>query len=280
MKNSWLVLPFVLALSACSTHRHTLAERTQVAANTVNRVPYQIAVQFTSDLPDSYSVMSGPIESYRRVRVNDVFRRRLSDYAQKKSSSSGENVAEVHVHLKDLTTTFLQTGALELPMFRDVVALSFRPKDIFRGRHVTRTSARLASEPWVLARREADGDTHIPLEIHKSANLTIALQIIAAGETLRKETFSAEASSLVTPSEYDRLAYDYTGVIESAIRVALSTIDGIIDEALAGRGVARERGDVSSHDGSGTAAGPLREERFPPAALGVKDRSRGPTESA
>jgi hypothetical protein len=171
---------------------------------------YRIAAQFTSSVPDAYEVLSGPIDTYRRLAINDRLRRLLDAYAREKSDESSGKTAELLVHLDRVTTAYRQIGSRQRqpPAAGRVVPASF--DDLVFDDHDSR-----------------------PEEITKRAAVALTVEVLSEGKTLLRESLTAEATQITKRPDIDPWAYDYSGVVDAALRQAVEALDGLVDRALA-----------------------------------------------
>jgi len=188
-------------------------------------LPGSVAVTFDSAVRDPYYVLSGPVETYRAFRFNEMFQKELAAYVAEKGGP-GAGTFTLTVHLETLTTAYGQLGAGLSPRGTDL-ALAGSP--------------RLARGPFLNAShfREGDGDWSFPAEITKSATLRFSVSLRSDDRTVGPEELSARAETTVTWDDWDPWgphwalrAYDYGPVLRAAIGDAVARIDGFVNGAV------------------------------------------------
>ncbi|MBI5015451.1 MAG: hypothetical protein HZB55_08155 [Deltaproteobacteria bacterium] len=173
------------------------------------RSGYPLAIQFTSAVPDDYEVLSGPTETYRRLRINDRLRRLLDAYGREKSDASSPKRAELLVHLDRVTTGYRQIGFRRSPPapVGRVVPASF-DDDVFRD------------------------DDRRPEEITKTASVALTVEVRSEGRTLLREPIQVDVTETTKREDIDLWTYDYSGLIDQALGKALERLDALVDQAL------------------------------------------------
>lgn len=183
----------------------------------VERLAGAVHVKVGSEVPNPYTVFSGPVETYRRYRFNDSAAARFEAYGRAKSGAGGDGV-DVVVTLRSLDTGYREVGMREAP----------------RGVQVAFAGSRF---PGALGRIAGDeSDFSIPNEIHRSATLSGLVEVGRGGAVLARKEFTAQVSNVVYWQDYSRWVYDYTDVFAAVLEEAVTQVDRIVDDAL---GVAR-----------------------------------------
>ena len=204
VRRSLLSTLMSVLLASCAAPVHLTPSAPAVTRLAAHRVD----VSFTTDVPDAYSVTSGPPEAQASFPLNDQLRGLLEEYARNKSNAASESVVSVHVHLVRVRTGYHEIGA---PLGR-----------------------RRRQAPGGL-----EGNLQAPSEIIKQVELTFAAGIEAGRKQLRKESFRAAAVRTIDRAHFGPWSYDYGDVIEAAAIDAVETIDRLINEALAASGTGR-----------------------------------------
>ncbi len=211
----WIVVLFAAALAGgCAA---LPARPSEDARGGVERFAGAVRVKIGSEIPNPYTVFSGPVETYRRYRFNDSAAARFEAYGRDKSGGGGDGV-DVVVTLRSLDTGYREVGMREGT----------------RGVQVAFAGVRF---PGALGRIAGDeSDFSIPNEIHRSATLSGVVEVGRGGSILGRKEFTAQVSDIVYWQDYSRWVYDYSDVFAAVLEEAVNQVDRIVDDAL---GVAR-----------------------------------------
>ncbi len=202
----WLVL---LGLGACAAPRPGLRGP--------EPLPVRVEVEVTSEVPDPYVVLSGPVEAYRRIPVAGLLTRALERYARAVGRPDAGKVVRVRVHLVEVSTGYDEVGARRPP---------------------ARVRLAYAGDPgWIPGPGEdleRDGDLPVPLEIHKSVRLTARVRVAAAGGPPLEQPVSVDVAEVVYQEDFDRWSYDYGPLFRQAVRRLVERVDDIVRRAAGG----------------------------------------------
>ncbi len=211
----WILAFFATALAGgCAA----LPARPPVEARGgVERAGAPVRVKVGSEIPNPYTVFSGPVETYRKYRFNEKAAARFEVYGRDKSGTGGEAI-DIVVTLRSLDTGYREVGMGEGA----------------RGVQVAFAGSRF---PGALGRIAGDeSDFYIPNEIHRSATLSGLVEVRRGGSVLARKEFAAEVANIVYWEDYSRWVYDYTDVFAALLEEAVTQVDRIVDGAL---GIAR-----------------------------------------
>jgi hypothetical protein len=165
---------------------------------------HALNVEFSSDVPERYYVVTGPAQSYESLRFNDDFRAALEEYARRKSAPGGRP-ATLRVHLLGVSTSYKEIGA---PMGD--------------GRH-----ARVS-----FLMRELTGDPSAPEELTKGVTVVFRLSLETAEGGRGARDLRADVTEVIDRYHFDRWSYDYSEVLDAAIRKSVETVDATVSEFL------------------------------------------------
>ncbi len=200
----------LLGLAACAGPGH----RAEIGPRPL---PVRVDVQVTSEVPDPYVVLSGPVEAYRRVPVVRLLTRALDRYARLAGRPGARDAVRVRVHLVKVSTGYDEVGAREHPA---PVHLAY--------------AGGPGSLPGLGEELERDGDVPIPLEIHKSVRLSARVRVAGAGGGILEEPVSVEAAEVVYQEDFDRWSYDYGPLFRQAIRRLVDRVDELVRRVAGG----------------------------------------------
>lgn len=205
-KDAISLLSVAALLVGCAVAQRGPTEGTQGP----RRAGYRVAVEFTSGVPDRYEVLSGPMETYRTLAINDRLRALLAGYTRDKSDEASGRSAQVLVHLERVSTAYRQLGQRSPPPGSvRVVPASFGDREAF----------------------DRDDDSR-PEEIRKTASVMLTAEVRVDGRTLLREPVAAEVTEVTQREDIDAWAYDYTSVVDAALREAVAAVDALVDRAL------------------------------------------------
>jgi hypothetical protein len=168
-------------------------------------------------------VLSGPVESYRLVRVNGKLGALLEAWSLRKAGPAGGPPLEVRVHLARVATSFERLGG--------------RPSPAVRLARAGRGAEGLADAgtPILAEQEREDGGDSRPEQITKVVEVTLTVEVRRDGQTLRSEPASVVATEILERRDIHWWSYDYADLLDEALRRAVEAADGAVERAL-GRG--------------------------------------------
>jgi hypothetical protein len=199
-----IFLVWGLLLGGCTS------PRPEVRLEPLPPLPFRVALEFSSALPDPYYVLSGPSDTYRRFPFNGWTRSALSSRLAARSGTETPEVTVV-VQLVSLQTSYREMGSGPgpgAPLYSGIPGRSLLAGDDFDG---------------------GDG-RHIPTEIHKSAQLTAELSLRQGGRTLVRKTLTPEAMATVYWENFDAWSYDYGDVLKQVITRLVKDIEAVLSD--------------------------------------------------
>lgn len=183
------------------------------------KVPFKVLVHFSSDVPNTYYVLSGPFQSYQRFAFNAAFQRRLEDYASTKSDPLATQTLELSVHITSLQTSYDRLGTLPGGEGQPGVMLAGL------GR----------SGGWPMA--DADSPLErfddLPEQITKTATLLAEVGLTLPGQSEFREAIVARSVQVLERWDMGLGTHDYQPLIVEVQNAALRDIDRVLHRALA-----------------------------------------------
>ncbi len=231
MTRTWMTLIALGALAGCAGVPYGRGAAVETGAE-VQRAPVAVAGRVASSLPERYYVLSGPAETYRSYRVTERFQGLFAEYVARKTGAGSPGV-EVAVSLDELTTGYREVGGVE-PAREGRFAGGTGSAGVQVASAAPVASLGLLGRFGDLDRDR--GDLSIPYEITKKAALSATVEVTAQGRSLAREPVKAEAVEVIPWEEYDSWAYDYTAVLDAAMRRLLVEVDRVVDGALTSLG--------------------------------------------
>jgi len=234
MRHPWLaILPVVAAFGlGCASDRYQVSDGAQ-GRRSIRVLDYRIEPRFESEVADPYVLYTDQAGEYQRHWVSRRFRSELERYAREKSGDSGGRAAELLVTLEALKTTYQRLGG-EAPLPRPyagtcgAVSVAAGPSAPLR---VPPTSFRVADGGGFDGHGGLPGN--VPLEIDRTAVMTLTAEIRVGATTLHKETFSVEASEIIEHKDFGPWAFSFSNLLGVVTQKALARIDEMVDAALA-----------------------------------------------
>jgi len=202
-----IFLALALALAGCAS------PGSQSLPEPLPPLPYRITLEFTSDIPDPYYVLSGPSESYLRVPFNSWARDALLRRLAARSAGAPAPEVTLRVHLVSLQTSYREVGS---------------------GPGGGASTSTGLFGPLLLTGGDFDGGDgrHIPSEIHKGARLEAELRVDQAGRMLAEKTLTPEARETVYWEDFNDWSYDYGDLLRRVIGRLVKDVDGALQEVV------------------------------------------------
>jgi len=201
-----------------------LAQPPAKAPEVIKQVPYRINVDFSSELPDRYYVMSGPAFTYGRFRVNKRFSALLRQRTVKQSNPTSSTAVQLEVHITALHTDFEEIG----------LGPTVRPLNLAMAGMLAS-----ANDGGMGVQDNMDrGDFNLPETTYKTADMDLLVSLQKGGQVIAKRPIRAHFTEQhdwynETPDVLlDRHRYDYGSVLEGVYREALKEISRFIEETL------------------------------------------------
>jgi len=197
----------------------------------IRQVPYQISLNFSSNLPELYYVMSGPGFTYGRFRVNERFSGLLRELASNQSLPGSEAAATLDVHIASLQTEFDEIGQRPAIHPGRVKVAALQP--------ITKVAS------LELAADMEPGDFNLPETTYKRARLELQLRLRVGDQIVAERLIQVKHTERhdwydESPAMLSLKRYDYGSVFEDLYRKALKEVSQFLEEVLlpkAGPGV-------------------------------------------
>ncbi len=214
---SLLSLTIALSVLACS-RPYSLSNLPSTRV-----VPYQLKLEYSSALEDLYYVLAGPAFSYDRFPVNARLSALLKEQTQQQSFPRASSLVTLKVHIEQLKTEFDEIG-LNHPAEPVLVAMA---------------GSAVLGGGWSFLANDNDrqGDFSLPEETHKTARMTLILQLERAGQLLGEKKVEVEH----TASHYwyhestifvDYYRYSYEPVLDGVFRKVLAEVGMFVEQTL------------------------------------------------
>jgi len=233
VRHPWLgIVAAAVCGLGCASDRYQVWDGAQ-GRRSIRELSYRIEPRFESKIPEPYVLYTSEAGEYQRHWVGRRFRSDLEQYAREKSGTSAVRVAELLVTLEALKTTYQRLGG-EAPLPRPYAAagggVSIAAGPAARL-PVSATSFRVADGGGMQGHGGLEGT--VPVEIDKTALMTVTAEVRVDGTTLRKETFSAESSQVIEHKDFGPWSFSFADILDSVTQKALARIDEMLDAALA-----------------------------------------------
>lgn len=215
MIRSGILLILTAFLAACTYHP-SLPSRAAAAPT-----PYHLSLGFSSALPSTYTVTTGPMQTYQGYPVNAWARALLDEEVTRRSSAESGESAEVNVRLLSLKTTYHEMGQVR------------RHTSPGRVRLALASAAVGPSGEVFVDDFDGHGDGgERPYLVIKKAFLRAEVQIRSPGRTLAHQTVEVEATDQVRYDDVFPHFYDYDRVLLRVLHHLVRQVDGLITQTL------------------------------------------------
>ena len=221
MKSLWIIVATLGVVFACSMEPVRMPSVESHPLPSPARTPFDLTLEYTSELNDPYYVTSGPAESYARYPISAQFRALIERQTAALSTPGSPRRATLSVRVTTLTTRYDQLGAAPTPH------PPTGPRYGSMQQHPTVVPATF------LAEYQMDGNSNIPEEIRKGATLTAAVELHGDGFAPVQQTVRAVHDDVIVRWDYSPLwAYNYTEVLDLTLRAATAEITAVVQATL------------------------------------------------
>lgn len=172
------------------------------------KIPAQLEVSFSSQLPDIFMVLSGPGETYKPYPVNEWAETALRRYA-KEVSSEGP-AYKLSMTILTLRTTFETLGLYSGPPTVELVPARYGLDDL---------------------RSLEEIDPRLPQQIEKTISMGVTATLSRPGAEMLTSTFEVEASDIFVRDDDMADApwvYDYNTLFKRGIDKAIAKMDEMV----------------------------------------------------